>query len=60
MERELFYKNFNTKNAPKYDSSWFVCISENGSLQETVQSCLTNVHFFIYQIEWTYDSKLDG
>ena len=23
-------------------------------------SCRTNVHFFIYRIEWTYDSKLDG
>ena len=30
-----------------------LCISETGSLwmHETVQSCLTNVHFFIYRIE---------
>ena len=62
MERELFYKNFNTKKAPINDSAWFVCISENRSLwmHETVQGCLTNVHFFIYRIEWTYDSKLGG
>ena len=40
-----------------------LCVSAKmGSLwmHETVQGSLTNVHFFIYRIEWTYDSKLGG
>ena len=61
-ERIILIKTLQDQKAPKYDSAWFVCISETGSLwmHETVQGCLTNVHFFIYRIEWTFGSKLDG